>query len=191
MMTNLNPKDFEYIKLLSWPEVFEIWRATEASNPNWEAHYKERGFNSWEEWRKVYSTGFRCADREWHFYKIIDPLGSVPKFHGGPFRGWKEKYYAGDELPTFNQLIQNPEIEQHDYVRQLMNDFPKETTITGLLADNGIVIIEGMHRCLAIALAASLGRTVKSDISVALADAAGETLSIVGGTRKSISKEVS
>jgi len=104
-MNNPDAKKFEYVKPLTWQEVFAIWRENEAGNPNWEAHYKERGFNSWEEWRSAYAEPLKCAGREWELYKILDPMQSMPKFHGGPFRGWKEKYYGEDNFPTFAQRL--------------------------------------------------------------------------------------
>lgn len=44
---NLNSKiELEFIKDLTWPEVFEVWRQNEENRKNWKQHYAERGFGS-------------------------------------------------------------------------------------------------------------------------------------------------
>ncbi len=183
-MLDLDPKKFRLLKPLTWEETFDMWRKNEADDPKWVEHYKSRGFESWEEWRKNYTEPFKCAEREWHLYKITNPLDSVPEFHGGPFKSWKEKYYGKDEFPTFAKLAQHPEIQRHGYVRQLTRDFPKKTTTIGLVTDHGIVIIEGMHRCCAMALAKQTGIAIKASMLIALAGALHEKLPLVGGARK-------
>lgn len=168
---DLNPKEFKLMRPLTWADVFEIWRRNEAQNPNWVKHYKGEGFSSWEEWRtKKVAVPLRCAEKDWHLYRIIDPLKTVPAFHGGPFKSWEEKYYRGETLPTFARLVENPEVQSHGYVKQLLADFPKETTVTGLVTEGGIVIIEGMHRCCAIALAAQRRQILETTVSIALAE---------------------
>lgn len=180
-MLTLNRNEFQYVRQLLWTEVFEIWRKTEARNPNWEAHYKERGFSTWEEWRRTYVEPLKCAEREWHLYKILDPVRSVPKFHGGPIRSWMEKYYGGQKRPRFSEIVQGSKIQQHGYVLQLRDNFPKETALTGLVTKERIVIIEGMHRCCAMALAVMEGRNIESEVCIALAKFEGR-LPMLGGS---------
>ncbi len=67
---------------------------------------------------------------------------------------------------------------------RLYENFPGATTLSGLLTDQGIVIIEGMHRSCALALAAQNHKTVTTEIKICLADTRGEVLPLTGHTPK-------
>lgn len=183
-MFHVDENQFEYVKPLTWEDVFGFWRENEAASPAWEEHWRSRGFNSWEEWRQQYAGPFKCADRQWHLYRVVNPLESVPNFHGGPFRNWVEKYYEGEKAPQFSKLAQTPYAQQHEPINNLLENFPEETKITGLVQNGEVIIIEGTHRCIAVARAAHEGKRIETTIYIAVADASGEDLPIVGGFQK-------
>ena len=56
----------------------------------------------------------------------------------------------------------------------MVADFPKETYIVGLQTEAGIVVIEGMHRCSALALAAESNARIDAKVFIALAPYSGE-----------------
>lgn len=175
----------EFMRLLSWEEVFEFWRNDEGNNPDWLAHAKERGFDSWEEWRGSYVAPFKLDARMWALYRVSDSMRSVPTFHGGPFRAWVEQIYGDAGIsPTFDVIAERLSGQKNSRVLSLVEDFPKRTTIIGVLTENGVVVIEGTHRCAALALAAKEGKTIETDMTIALGSGLPGDLAIIGGHRK-------
>ncbi len=175
----------KHIRPLTWKEVFEFWRENEERNPGWEEVAKDRGFASWEEWRRTYVPPFRLEEREWSLYRVTDPMRAVPKFRGGPFHSWIENIYGdAGSTPTFDVIAARLAGMKHGGVRKLTDSFPKETVITGVLTDDGIVVIEGTHRCAAIALAVAEGWMIETDLKIALGSKLPGPLPIVGGHRK-------
>lgn len=179
-MTPLHLHGLTHLRSLTWNDVFAIWRANEGDDSHWGPHARERGFPDWAAWRMSYATPLRCPEREWHLFRIDNPFVSVPTFLGGPFRSWRERFYGGVDHPTFATLAEHASIQTHGTVLDMIAHFPMETTITGLRTDHGVIVIEGMHRCSAIALAAARGQHVATTMTIALADASGETLPPVG-----------
>lgn len=179
-MLNLDSKKFKLIRPLAWADVFDIWRKNEAADPKWVEHYRGRGFNSWEEWRKTYTNPLGLAEKEWSLYEILDPMNTILDFRGGPFSTWIERYYEGEELPSFQKIVNHSGIQENERIKHLAEDFPEETSLIGLHTNKGIIILEGMHRCCAVALAADRGRTVKSKIFIALAEFSQNSLPILG-----------
>ncbi|MBI4457661.1 hypothetical protein HY633_01715 [Candidatus Uhrbacteria bacterium] len=164
------PDGLRLIRRLEWPEVFEIWRVNEEHRDGWKTHYKERGFASWEDWRMSAAKAFGLPELSWNLYEIFSPSETVPTFHGGPFRSWIERFYGGLVMPSFAELIANRELRAHGGVLAMIENFPENTVITGVLTDVGVVIAEGMHRCCAVTLAAASGRDIARGMRIALAD---------------------
>lgn len=173
---------------LSWKEVFEFWEDNEGESSHWARHARDRGYASWEEWRMEYANALGLPEKtDWVLHKINDPLITIPQFHGGPFSGWINRYYNGNTDPTltFAELAELGKIQTHDGIASIMNAFPDSTVLTGLIMpDNSIVIIEGMHRCCAIALLAKTRQLLAANVYIALAHAGEDVLSIVGGYEK-------
>jgi len=176
--------NLEYIKDLAWSEVFEIWRADEEGSAAWEAHWRERGFDSWEEWRERYVGPLKLRERGWKLYRVIEPAKTVPLWRGGPFKSWVEKFYDGEAAPAFEELMKKPELREHDGLRRMAKDFPKETTVSAVMTDDGIVVVEGMHRCCAVTLGAAEGRDVAKSFYLALGDHLPGELEVVGRFKK-------
>ncbi len=174
---------YNFIKSLTWEEVFEIWRANEEANPAWIAHWKSKGFTSWENWRQTLSGPWHCETRQWELYRVINPLAVSPGWRGGSFRTWRTFYYQGQDFATFRDIVSGPNIQTHPgYQKMLLmyDDFPGKTTMSAFFTDQGIVIAEGMHRGCALALADLNHKSITTEIYLAVADARGETLAPVG-----------
>jgi hypothetical protein len=169
MSTGHNTSGFLEIRSVSWAEVFAIWRANEASNPKWIEHYHQKGFSSWEAWREATHAPLQCSTLEWTLYQIKTPLLSIPSFRAGPFKSWQREYFQGLEIPTFKKLVQHPGLQNHAGLKDLLAHFPQATTITGLITEDGIVVIEGLHRCCAVALAAQQHKPLQTEVQIALA----------------------
>lgn len=156
-------------KNLSWPEVFDIWEANEAGNPGWIRLYRERGFGNWRDWRYSYVKNLQPENLSWCLYQIKNPLASVPNFRGGPFGAWM-KYYQGRPSMSFAELAKNKSVRAVQRTRQFIRFFPEKTTLIGLVTrDKKITIIEGTHRCLAMAMIKESGRDFRAEIFIALA----------------------
>jgi len=181
------PNGLEFIRRLSWPDVFGIWESAEAHLPHWKPLYKERGFSTWKEWRtETLIAGFRLSELFWGLYRISDPASVIPNFRGGPFRSWIAKVYAGrhSPTPTFAEIAATEHIRGSEAVRRIIENYPSSTTLIGLSTADGVVIVEGTHRSCAAALAASEGRRLAADISLALAEYPFGSLPVLGKERK-------
>lgn len=157
------------IKPLSWEEVLNIWRENEEDLEHWKIFWQERGFNSWEEWRSGTVKSLKLNERSWDLYRIKKPVKRVPRFYGGPFKNWREKYYHGEDFAQFSQIIKNTEIKNHPVINEMKNNFPRNANLIGLKTEKGIVIIEGMHRSCAVTMAADEGKNLKTSAHIALA----------------------
>ena len=144
----LNKEQLEFIKPLTWDDVAEIWRGNEINEEHWKKYYESKGHKTWGQWRKKYMDAYAALGKEWYLVKVKDPLLSVPNFRGGNYKGWKDNFYEGKELPRLS------EIKEHPAAGEFLKNLPNKTTIIALNTDIGIVIAEGMHRCAAITKAA-------------------------------------
>lgn len=180
----------EYVKDLTWEDVFEIWRQNEEGRQNWIEHFQSRGFKSWEEWRKTYVKPLGLPNRQYKLYSVINPEQTVLTFHGGPFRSWTERFYGDTHVPTFAEFASLSQIQEHPGIQEIMNNFPTDTVVTGVTTDDGVVIVEGMHRCCAVALAARQGRRIASGFHIALADYKPGVLPMVGRHQAQEKKEM-
>lgn len=162
------------VRAMTWADVFSLWRDAESNLPRWVEHYRKSGFASWDDWRTHTIKDLNYRGLEWTLFEVIDPLKHVPDFVGGPFRPWIAKYYEGAKSKTFRELVKHPAVRENEIVREMVEHFPEETYILGLQTDRGIVVLEGMHRCCALALAAEAGQTIDSRLFLALAPYSGE-----------------
>lgn len=179
----LDSPHYEFIKTLTWDEVFEFWRANEESNPAWIRHWQSKGFATWEDWRRTFAEPWHCEKRQWELCKVINPLDIVLDWHGGPLRTFRKYFYQGQDFATFKDIVTGPNIQQHPGYQKMLrmfDDFPGTTTMSAFLTDQGIVMAEGMHRGCALALAALNHKSITAEIFLAVADARGETLAPAG-----------
>ena len=162
------------IKTLSWADVFSLWRDGESQLPRWITHYRNSGFASWDAWRTNTLRDLHHQDLAWTLFELIDPTAHVPDFIGGPFRPWITRYYEGAKSRTFREIVQNRALRSNPIVHEMLANFPKETYLVGLETAQGLVVIEGMHRCCALALAAESNAAIESRVFIALAPYSGE-----------------
>ncbi len=176
-MKTPNIGDLSHLKTLSWEDVLDIWRKGEEGLEHWIKFWEEKGFSSWREWRQQY-IDYLELDKiaGWHLYKINNPMKSVPSFRGGPYVSWRERHYKDGTFATFREIVQHPHIRNHDVVNEMIEHFPEETHFVGLITEQGVVIIEGMHRCCALALAAEKKKNIQTNAVVALAEVSAEQL---------------
>ena len=165
---------------ITWEKVFGFWRKNEADHPDWIRTYQEKGFNSWDDWRNSHAERLKCKGLEWHLYELVDPLKNIPSFYGGPFKTWVKLYYNRKETCRFSELANLEKIKTNKKVASLVNNFPKETIMIGLVLKNKITIIEGMHRCCAVALIGKNKQKFQSEIKIALAEYPEKDISIIG-----------
>lgn len=162
--------NLNFVKSITWEEAFSSWAKDESNLPHWVEHYKERGFNSWEEWRKSSIKNLNPEQLNWSLYEIKNPSETILNFYGGPFRAWKKKYYGDKEMLQFKELAQNSELKNDSHINEVIQNFPKESTLIGLKKNEKIVIIDGMHRCCALAVAQEKGLGIDIKLFIILAD---------------------
>ena len=163
-----NEKYLKFIKPIAWDEVFNLWEENEAKQEYWIAHYKKRGFNSWKEWRADTIKAIDSRNKTWELHEIVNPMEYVPRFFGGPFRSWIKNVYQGKKTLSFSEIANNPQIQKNIAASKIIENFPSDNFFIGLKTIDGIVVIEGMHRCCAIALAAKKKKTLNIRANIAI-----------------------
>lgn len=158
----------KYLRPITWQEIFDEWREGEAWQKSWKKHWQERGFDSWDEWRKAYVKPFQPENLDWFLYKIEKPLKDVPNFFGVPSRSWIEKAYHGKITKRLKEITNEPIVTDNSRVLKLKKDFPKKTMLTGFLRNNEIILVEGMHRAMTLA-SWDKSKPLNSEITIALA----------------------
>jgi len=159
----------KHIKTVTWNEVFDVWGKTEAHLPYWIEHYKKRGFSTWEEWRRNSVKDLHPDELDWTLYEI-EENSIIVDFFAGPFRAWQKKYYGDKDIIQFKELAQNIELQNDPNINEIIKNFPKESTLAGLQKGSEIIIIEGMHRCCALAVSKGKGKSIDAKLFIALAE---------------------
>lgn len=169
MLNNL-----ELIKPLTPSQVFNTWRKIEEPLEHWDGVWKSKGFKSWEDWRRSTHASLFEKELQWNFYKISEPLKSVPEWKGGMFNAWNKWFYNSfsEKPPRLKDLLAHPGVHNHWYIREIANNFKdKETTFTATRLPNGdICIAEGMHRACAITMLAFDKKPLNTNVFVVIAD---------------------
>jgi len=164
-------KNLKFIKKMSWENVFDVWRENEDyPGSHWIALWQERGFKSWADWRMTYANRFQLQDLDWALYEINNHMEFIPQICGGSFSSWVKLFYQGEENPLFSKIVKHPDVQTHKGILEFMENFPADTTISAVILNDKIVVVEGMHRCAAIALAGLQGKQIKTKMKICLAD---------------------
>lgn len=175
-MKNDNTK---FIKSLRWGDVFDIWETNEATDESWILHAtKDRGFASWQAWRQTHAHKLRLAGLKWGLFEITD-TEKITSFHAGPFGAWA-KYYGEKNSISFSELIKFPDAQANKRLQKMIKNFPDRMNLIGVVRPSGLItIIEGTHRCLAMAYLQSQGLDPQPQVQIALADYLEEKLPLV------------
>jgi len=157
-------KGLSLIKKSSWTEVFATWKSQEGSDPIWqEFARREKGWDSWEAWRSHASQQWSAASRDWSLYSIENPNESIPDFLLGPFKAW-QGHFDEKLVHTFRDLVAKKQewVRENSGIKSRLNKFPADTQLIGvyLPKSDQIMILEGHHRCSAVALAVASGTPI-------------------------------
>ena len=171
-------ESLEYIETLEWRDIFSVWRSCEAYQKDWQEHWLARGFESWEDWRENYSAALEPESHIWEIYRIKNTSHDVAAMYGVPSRGWQEKCYAGETTKIIGNILAHPMVAENNKVKSIMNNFPYQTMLTGIVNEERIILVEGMHRALALA---QMENSNKGDVVIALTHYKGELPSIGRG----------
>jgi len=158
-------EDLRFLNDISWREVFSAWRDQESMLPKWIEHYTQRGFHSWDSWRNSSVEVLHPENLSWKLYEITDPVKTVPNFYIGPFRSWIKKYSIAKPT-TFHELVEHQQFQEE----KKTGPFPEATMLVGLQNEGRIIIIEGVHRCCALAVAQKQNISIKLKVFLACAD---------------------
>ncbi|MBI4253317.1 hypothetical protein HY623_04050 [Candidatus Uhrbacteria bacterium] len=157
-------------KQLSWNGVFDGWRRAEEEL--WRPVYSGFGWESWDAWRQMMIGDLRLEGREWFEYEIEHPHTEIPHYSIGGWNGWKKYRPAEKDIALFSDIAIPPETGDRSYdgdkrIDVRTNDKVKsligcvdDTTIIGFHFPDCIAILDGTHRCTAIAVEAQDGRVV-------------------------------
>ncbi len=169
----------EYLRDITWEEVFEGWQECEGNNPGWIKCATEiKGWPDWESWRKFTAEYFGAQNRKWKLYKITDPMKEIPVMLLGPYSGWQSRFDEKN-VHTFDELVEIPKefehFSNHDGVKSIMNGLPFTTQYIGLQREDSgkIVCIEGHHRATALAILKKMGKQIDFsgvEITIALTE---------------------
>ena len=141
-----------FVKDITWQEVFEEWRNKEGRDPGWlHVATKIKGWPDWESWRRFGASQTGADQRDWRLYEFDDPMKEIPEMLIGPFTGWQSRLSEKNKN-TFIDLINIPEqyehFRKHDKVVSMLENFPPDTEMIGYIReeDGKIVCLEGHHR---------------------------------------------
>ena len=145
-------------KDISWEEVFAVWKAHEGEDPVWQQFaVQEKGWESWELWRRTHSEKINAKEKQWKLYEIENANDTIPQFRMGPFQGW-QKHYEDKLVHTFADLDRDHAewVAGNVGVKDRLANFPQGTQFIGmhLEDDDAVMLYEGHHRAAAVARAA-------------------------------------
>jgi hypothetical protein len=160
-----------FVSRLSFDQVFDdVWAKNEEHMAKWQELAKARGFADWREWRSAFADALELRKVEgWELQEVTDPFLEIPKWYGGPFRLWIEQVYGFRPTQQFEAIAKTEFVQTHTGIADILRYFPAETTVIALQTLAGIIVIEGMHRCSAIALAAQRGLAAEISTKVYVA----------------------
>ena len=158
-------KNLKLIRNITWGEIFANWQANEGSRLSWqEFAQQEKGWESWEAWRRYMSDQYDASHRTWKLYEITDPAEAIPDFKLGPYKGWQQHFE--DKLEhSFKDLATTQEVwmRKNTGIQNCLAHFPVNGTQffgAHISDDDSVILLEGHHRCAAFSLAAHDGHPI-------------------------------
>lgn len=154
----------EQVVSVAWPTVLEDWRAGEETV--WGSVFKERGYDSWWEWRESYVKDLGLEGREWKETIVENPHEVISDLIIGGYRGWKKYRPEGKDAATYADVARpvmegemsyegapRADVRTNDRVKTLIEKI-HDTTILVLQCGDLSVVMDGAHRCAATAVEA-------------------------------------
>ncbi len=153
----------------SWDDIVKAWQKDE-EKPNSKSVFMQSVQQDWLDWRNEIIVPLHLDQLEWTAFTIKEPARTVPRFRGGPFEPWQRLYYGDKQTPTFEEIAANPvtDVQTRDKFVDILSS-PEPIILVGIIKDNEVYVVEGMHRCVAIALAASRGQVIANSVQISLA----------------------
>jgi hypothetical protein len=160
----------EKIRSITYKEIWEQWKKDEEGL--WETHYQNEGFSDWESWRGKQEINAFLKNNSWNLYRVLDPPKTAQAFFVGPYKGWRS-YYTDMNHSRFKDIVKHPGyIGSHtqEKVKAILSAFPETIQVIGARGGGEIGILEGTHRCCALAEIALHNLSQSADTTIALAD---------------------
>jgi hypothetical protein len=162
---------------MNWEHVLADWRKSEEEA--WRPFYAERGFRSWLEWRESYIRDLKLARRTWEETVVSDPHLIVPTYAIGGYRAWYKYRPSQQAIATFEDVAVVPVPGEKSYVdgspredvatnlkvSALLGNL-QDTTILALRCGERVAVVDGTHRCAAIALENTVALSSKIRLTV-------------------------
>ena len=161
----MDEKNYNFIRDISWEEVFENWYKREGTREEWQKVATEvKGWPDWKSWRKASADFIGAEKRTWKLYEIVNPNDTLPKFIIGPWQGW-QKNFDEKNVQSFEYLIKNCRdwVDKNGKINQIKENFPEKSELIGIFIKetNEMVLFEGSHRAAAVALAKEMGQPIQ------------------------------
>lgn len=161
----------------TWEEEFFSWEAREILPiTGWEAFYKDRGYNSWAEWRYIYYKAYGLDKAAWTRYEV-DPENVAAFFRdlyctSSP--NWRKLLYNKDRAHSkFKDLAFHPHWEnpvEQKKLQSMHENFPQDSHFLGIYSPKGdSILVEGNHRAITLVRAAALGEHIHGRITISMA----------------------
>jgi hypothetical protein len=152
------------IREITWSEVYEGWRAQEATDDLWREFFKNRGHESWEEFRAPYIQDHALPEKSWQLFEI-EPE-EIPNLHCGPFPGWQA---LGKEIGStlFKDIAAADNFSHHEKIEAIKQNFPAKTQLFALRDGDQIQLFEGHHRAVALTQLLQAGQKPEVEITIA------------------------
>lgn len=166
--------------------MWEQWKKDETGF--WEDHYAQEGFADWDSWRGKQQITEFLKSNTWNLYAIPEPLVTVPRFFVGPYKGWR-KYYPDMEHSRFEDIVKFPGyVGSHtqEKVKAILGAFPEKIQLIGARGAGEIGILEGTHRCCALAEIAFHQLDQRAETTIALADISSDEWSKIQNMKKDL-----
>ena len=172
----------KFIEKTTWQEVFQNWKDSEASNPEWiNCATAIKGWLNWEEWRKHTVSQLCLQKRVWNIFEFSDPINEIPQMLIGPYSTWQSRVLKKN-LSSFSDLANLSKEYRHfknnEKIISILKNNSFDSDLIGVIREDmdKIVCIEGHHRAMALAIAKNDGTKIglNNPVRIALARLAKE-----------------
>lgn len=164
----------EYQHPVEWEDVFDSWRRDEAVQPGWQECAKKKGWPDWESWRLNMAGQLALEKRDWHLFRVFQPMEVLPQMVVGPFQSWQRHLPPEKRNKvTFAEYldIESSRLVQNHKIMEIIRRFPVRTQLIGLadLDKKRVICLEGTHRSIAVAASRKHGFALPYQLEVRLA----------------------